>query len=117
MTEFFKFLVGILLLLLPLLLRRRVLLGHVLLQPVGARPDKLALAALKRKHTTISNQSDSSISSISSREGPPRGELLFSPLEKIDLLYHPKSWKFSLKVKILSNKAYAKQLWSDLMYC
>ena len=64
-----------------------------------------------------SNQSDSSISSISSREGPPRCELLFSPLEKIDLLYHPKSWKFSLKVKILSNKAYAKQLWSDLMYC
>ena len=69
------------------------------------------------QYVMYSNQSDSSISSISSREGPPRCELLFSPLEKIDLLYHPKSWKFRLKVKILSNKTYAKQLWSDLMYC
>ena len=53
MTEFLKLLVGILLLSLLLLPQCRVLLGHVLLQPVGARPDELALAALKRKKTTI----------------------------------------------------------------
>jgi len=39
-----------------------------------------------------SSQSDSSIFSISSREGPPGEQTLYSPLEKLDLLFSPNSW-------------------------
>ena len=39
---------------------------------------------------SYSHQSDSSIFSISSREGPPGSQLLYSPLEKLDLLFSPK---------------------------
>ena len=43
------------------------------------------------KTSTYSHQSDSSIFSISSREGPPGSQLLYSPLEKLDLLFSQKN--------------------------